>query len=423
MKITLHVLVSLLLCISTQTYAQGTNAMAERIQLMNKEKDPYKNVAAMDKIIQDYHLDAVKNAEEIDVLKGQVALSFLNANELLNFEKYVGLIKNKFNETSYMNMAADMLLRNHANLDYAVKLAEKTVILYASFKDDPMARPAEFPIDDWNRFMQMAGYPYYESYAAALYAKGDYKRALQYEEQAIHGKETGELMPSSVELYALILEKVGKVDQACNLLMKMAAVGKTSIKMDTQLKNLLITQFGNKRATMVLDSLQRNIENAYRIEIAAKMIDGVEAPNFTLFDLYGKKVELINLRGKIVVLDFWATWCAPCIASMPAMKKIEALHPDVVFLFIATQETGIDAEQRIKAYVARNNFPLRVLLDAPSLNLPKVFPVLTAYKVEAIPAKMVIDKKGNLRFFTNGYSSDAELINELTAMIAIAKEQ
>lgn len=416
-------LLSLLFGLSWNAKAQTSQTLQSRIQLMAKETDPEKNVLSLHSIIRDYKLDTVKNAEDIDVLKGQVAISFLKAGAFLKFEVYLGSISNKFNQTSYLNLAAEQLLSAKVNLDYAQVLAQRTVELYESYKDDPSARPDSFPLKDWTRFMRMATYPYYETYAAILHANGEDKTALVFEEKALKGIELEDAMLSSLALYTALLASQEQEDKAYDILLKIVSVGKSNLNMNLQFRKLCEKKMGSDRASVFLDAIQRNIDNTYKLEIAKKMMVNLQAPDFSLSDLSGKRVTLAGLKGKVVVLDFWATWCAPCIASMPAMEKISKAHPEVVFLFVATRENGKDAAQRVASYVKKTKFPVHVLMDIPLQGNPELFQVASAYNVDGIPAKVIIDRKGKLRFSTKGYSSDAELINELEAMIAIAKAQ
>lgn len=418
MKAITTLVLGLLLCLGAR--AQNSS-MSKQIQAMASEKDPKMNVLSMQRLIKDFKLDTLKNAEEIDVLKGQVALSFLKAGDMKQFESYIHQIRNKFNQTSYLNMAVYDLLKNK-QLAYAHTLAQKTVKLYEAIKEEPAARPADFPLADWNRFMHMAAYPYYETYAEVLQAQGEVKQALYYQEKAIKDMDIDKLMITSVALYANLLEANGQVDKAYAILRQMVSSGKASIPMNKQFKKILIDKMGTQKTLLLLDSIQKNIDQVNQMEIAKKMINELDAPHFNLQDLNGKNVSLNALKGKVVVIDFWATWCAPCIASMPAMQQMSKRHPEVVFLFIATKETGKDASARIKAYVEKEKFPINVLIDRPDVKDPKVFPIAEAYQLKGLPTKVVIDKKGKLRFSTEGYASDAELINELEAMITLSQK-
>ena len=194
--------------------------------------------------------------------------------------------------------------------------------------------------------------------------------------------------------------------------------------MNVLFKNLAIKKLGTEdKVTLFLDSIQLNIVQQYKSEIAKNMFVNTPAPNFNLLNLNGERISLASLKGKVIVLDFWATWCAPCAAAMPAMKEVEKRHPEVIFLFIATNETGQLPTKRVKTYVSTNKFPLNVLMDEPTKTSKQNFIVASDYKVTSIPTKVVIDREGNLRFKTSGYESDQELINELEAMISIAKGQ
>jgi thiol-disulfide isomerase/thioredoxin len=413
-------IISLTFCV-LHANAQQADALQQRLKTMNAEKDPQKNVAAMHNTIRMLRLDPIQHAEEIDVLNGTVALTFLKAGNHAQFETYIGKIKNKFNQTSYLNLATFTLV-GLKQIDYAAVIAKETVDRYESFKDDPSARPAQFPLADWNRFMQMAAYPYYERYAALLHLKGENKKALYYEEKAIAGQQ--DPMESSTELYATLLVADGQVDKAYALLINSVGIGTASHKMNALFEQLAVQKLGSQaKVALLLDSLQRNANRQYHDVVLKNRIANQDAPPFALRDLNGKTVSLSDFKGKIVVLDFWATWCAPCIAAMPAMQEMTKKHPEVVFLFIATQETGTSRIARVANYVKTNQFPIHVLIDEPADAAQKIFAVANAYKVTGIPTKVVIDAKGKLRFITSGYSSDAALINELTAMIAIAAAQ
>lgn len=377
---------------------------------MSKQKDPAKNVDSMNTIIQDFHLDTIKDAEDIDVLKGIVAITYLGVNDQAKFEYYIGQIKNKFNQTSYLNMGATYLMNNKTNLKYAEEIAEETMTLYFSYKDNPAAKPTEFPLEAWNRFMKMAMYPYCETYATTLHANGKDKKALTYLEMALKEQDMDNLDPVTAKLYTILLLTDGQEGKAWDVLLKMEEAGSADDTMQAQFRKLCLQRTGSEaRTNAFLDSIHRNVAIIYRTALTKKMINDTPAPDFTITDLNGKNVSLSEMKGKVVIVDFWATWCWPCIASMPAMDILRNKYPDVVFLFIATQ----DKAATVNDYTKKHTLPVHTFLDKPAGD------VANSFKVTGIPCKAVIDRNGNLRFLTTGYSSDQELIHEMSTMIDI----
>lgn len=96
-------------------------------------------------------------------------------------------------------------------------------------------------------------------------------------------------------------------------------------------------------------------------------LTGDPAPDFTLKDLDGHEVQLSQLRGKVVVIDFWATWCPPCLFQVPGLNELSKAHAekgDVVVLGVAIDVEGAEV---VAPWVAENGVEYRTLLGDPDL--------------------------------------------------------
>src|SRR5580698_1439547 len=116
---------------------------------------------------------------------------------------------------------------------------------------------------------------------------------------------------------------------------------------------------------------------------------GKLAPDFTLKTLNGETISLTSLRGKVVFLNVWATWCGPCREEMPSIQALydEFSHePDFVVLAVSEDSEGRGA---VDSYVRGNAFRFDVLLDPQNL-------VGDAYDVSGIPETFIIDRTGRI---------------------------
>ncbi|MCM0648373.1 TlpA family protein disulfide reductase [Clostridium swellfunianum] len=113
----------------------------------------------------------------------------------------------------------------------------------------------------------------------------------------------------------------------------------------------------------------------------------IKSVDFTLPDLDGKAVALSDFKGKKVMLNFFATWCRPCLEEMPDMEKLyqETKNSDLVILAV---NLGEDAET-VKDFMKKNNYNFPVLLDLKGTAADK-------YSVSAIPTTYFLDKDGNI---------------------------
>lgn len=115
----------------------------------------------------------------------------------------------------------------------------------------------------------------------------------------------------------------------------------------------------------------------------------IPAPDFTLMSLEGNKVNLKDLKGKYVFLNFWATWCGPCIEEMPSMEKLyQKLKIKKNFVMLAV---SIDkgSQELVKRFVIENKLTFTILLDKDN-------EVAAEYGIRGIPLTYLIDTKGFL---------------------------
>ncbi len=136
---------------------------------------------------------------------------------------------------------------------------------------------------------------------------------------------------------------------------------------------------------------------------------GQEAPAFELPDLAGRSVSLHQYQGKLVLVDFWATWCGPCRLSMPMLEELQKEYPnELVLLAVNLQEPADD----VRRYVTMQRIRSLVLLDEDGS-------VGGAYGSESIPMQVLIDQKGIIRHVQIGFSPNmgARLRGEIDKLL------
>jgi thiol-disulfide isomerase/thioredoxin/outer membrane lipoprotein-sorting protein len=129
---------------------------------------------------------------------------------------------------------------------------------------------------------------------------------------------------------------------------------------------------------------------------------GTEAPDFTLQSMDGKKVSLHNFRGKVVIVDFWASWCPPCRAEMPYLQNLHQKFADKGLVVLGL-DSGEDFET-VAQFAKQGPYTFTLLLGGePAVD--------TSYYVGALPTTFIIDRQGKILYQNAGFGPPAEFLS------------
>lgn len=141
-------------------------------------------------------------------------------------------------------------------------------------------------------------------------------------------------------------------------------------------------------------------------EFGPQPLTGRPAPDFTFSSLSGQRVTLSQLRGKVVLVDFWATWCPPCRTAMPHLEKLhqEFGEKGLVVLGVTNEDAGT-----VRPFVKENKVTFTILLDPQGTSA-------RAYRVTGIPRTLIIDREGKVHADFTGLHPERTLRAKLSEL-------
>jgi peroxiredoxin len=136
------------------------------------------------------------------------------------------------------------------------------------------------------------------------------------------------------------------------------------------------------------------ILSATIVTAAAPLSQGQPAPDFTLKSNTNVNMRLGEMRGEVIMLNFWATWCGPCRQEMPELEKLYNKFKSAGFRVLAI---NVDTETKnTKNFLSSLNISYPVLFDNQKS-------VSRQYNIEAMPSSVIIDRDGKIRYIHQGF--------------------
>ena len=225
------------------------------------------------------------------------------------------------------------------------------------------------------------------------------------------------------DLYVGLLNQLGRQSEVIPYIKQCVPEDATTQEM----LDLLKADYLKNNPNGNFDQYLASLKNAEQIEkdrakALSELID-LPVTLYALDRMGGGRVDLAAKKGKILFLDFWATWCAPCKASMPGGQMTVDRwkdNKDVEFYFVDTQETKANYRESAEAFIKSKGYTFTVLYDNGEVGKQDQLykSMASVLHTSGIPLKVIIDRKGHIRWMGSGYhGSPTQMADEISYIL------
>ena len=397
--------------LTVDKFPKGTMAENDVVTTFGEEK----NITKQEQLFSDYSKGKQKLNNIGNYMANNIAMTYYNKGDMTNFDKYSKMVDDKSSRASSLNNLAWELAEKGKNLDEAEKMSKTSIDLVSDMQKNASEKPVYYSKRQYERSLNSTYNMYADTYGLILFKQGKIKEAISYQEKAVDDGKSMDINARYIE-FLMADKQYEQVTKKAEAFIKNGH-GNDKI-VEAYKKAYLNVNPESKDFDENLKALKATAKQNALAEIRKSMLDE-EAPTFTLKDMKGNMVSLESLKGKTVILDFWATWCGPCKASFPGMQQVVTKYKDndnVKLLFVDTFESGKDREKNVQEFIKKNKYDFHVIYDTDDND------IAGKYGVTGIPTKVVIGPDGKMKFKTVGFSgSNDKLVNEIDMMIEALK--